>query len=69
MWLKDFLPKDFETNVRILTYGYNSSLKESGKRGLLEYRRTFVQNLTNARNSPMVKIQIIAGSLKFLVIT
>ncbi|KAI5836934.1 hypothetical protein DFP73DRAFT_620676 [Morchella snyderi] len=51
MWLKDFLPRDLPKNVRILTYGYNSSLLQEGRRGLLEFRRTFVKNLSTARNS------------------
>lgn len=55
MWLEDFLPKDFETNVRILTYGYNSSLKMEGPRSLLEYSRSLSQDLTIARTSLLVR--------------
>lgn len=63
MWLEDFLPKHFQTNIRILTYGYNSSLKMAGQHSLLEYSRSFIQDLTNARASllvrrPMVDIEI-----------
>lgn len=63
MWLKDFLPRDLPKNVRILTYGYNSSLLQEGRRGLLEFRRTFVKNLSTARNSLEVSFQNTKRSL------
>jgi hypothetical protein len=49
MWLQDFLPKDFK-NVRIMSYGYNSSLDSDANNGLLDFRRHLVQQLENARN-------------------
>ncbi|KAF8539938.1 hypothetical protein BDD12DRAFT_980660 [Trichophaea hybrida] len=51
MWLKDFLPQDIK-NVRIMTYGYDSSLVGSGRGDtrLVDYRRNFIQQLENARS-------------------
>ncbi|KAH0611869.1 uncharacterized protein H6S33_011134 [Morchella sextelata] len=51
MWLKDFLPCSIPENIRILTYGYNSSLTKPGKRSMVDYRRGFVQVLSNARSA------------------
>ena len=48
MWLRDFLPREFP-NARIMTYGYNSSLKESNGANMTNYRRGFVQCLRNCR--------------------
>jgi hypothetical protein len=55
MWLKDFLP-NYIQNIRVMSYGYDSSLvgyKES-ESGLFDYRRTFIQQLENARSSAEV---------------
>jgi hypothetical protein len=54
MWLKDFLPKDIG-NIRIMTYGYDSSLigPETNAR-LIDYRRNFIQQLKNSRSSAQV---------------
>jgi hypothetical protein len=51
MWLKDFLPKDVK-NVRIMTYGYNSSLVGSdiSDMRLVDYRRNFIEQLENSRS-------------------
>jgi len=55
MWLKDFLPKHIK-NIRIMTYGYNSSLVEDTKSTLrlADYRSNFIQQLENARSSAEV---------------
>ncbi|KAF8535735.1 hypothetical protein BDD12DRAFT_326423 [Trichophaea hybrida] len=52
MWLKDFLPKDIK-NVRVMTYGYDSSLVGVGRGNtrLVDYRRNFIQQLENARST------------------
>ncbi|KAF8251998.1 hypothetical protein K440DRAFT_595037 [Wilcoxina mikolae CBS 423.85] len=54
MWLQDFLPQDFK-NVRIISYGYNSSLDSDSNNGLLDFRRHLVQQLENARSSDNAK--------------
>ena len=48
MWLRDFLPREFP-NARIMTYGYDSSLKEPNNANITDYRRSFVQSLQNYR--------------------
>jgi hypothetical protein len=53
MWLQDFLPQDFK-NIRIMSYGYNSSLGSDSNNGLLDFRRHLVQQLENARSSDEV---------------
>jgi hypothetical protein len=54
MWLKDFLPKNVE-NIRIMTYGYDSSLMGGqGNARLADYRRNFIQQLENSRSSAKV---------------
>lgn len=52
MWLKDLLPHDFQ-NIRILSYGYDSSLDRQGNGGnkLVDYRRAFIEDIQNARNT------------------
>ena len=55
MWLCDFLPKEFP-NARIMTYGYDSSLKESGKGNITDYRRGFIQCLRNCRRQCSVRL-------------
>jgi hypothetical protein len=57
MWLKDFLPDEVQ-KIRILSYGYDSSLvggKTGGSR-LLDYQRHFIQQLENARSSVQVSL-------------
>jgi len=55
MWLKDFLPEDVK-NVRIMTYGYDSSLVRGVKSEtrLVDYRRNFIQQLENSRSAAEV---------------
>ncbi|KAF8243669.1 hypothetical protein K440DRAFT_38565 [Wilcoxina mikolae CBS 423.85] len=52
MWLKDFLPHDVK-NIRIMSYGYNSSLVGETKTDnrLLDHKRHFIEQLENARPS------------------
>lgn len=54
MWLKDFLPCSIPENIRIMTYGYDSSLTKPGKRSMVDYRRGFIMNLLIARSSAEV---------------
>jgi len=54
MWLQDFLPQDVK-RVRIMSYGYNTSLVgRTIDDTLLDYRRQLVAQLENARSSPEV---------------
>jgi hypothetical protein len=56
MWLRDFLPQDLE-NLRIMTYGYNSSLKDSKKASeetMVDYRREFITALEDVRSTAEV---------------
>jgi len=56
MWLKDLLPHDVQ-NIRVMSYGYDSSLIGHGKTSdnrLLDYQRHFIQQLENARKSVLV---------------
>jgi hypothetical protein len=55
MWLKDFLPHDVQ-NIRIMSYGYDSSLLGDGKADnrLLDHQRLFIQDIENARSSVKV---------------
>jgi hypothetical protein len=55
MWLKDFLPMDIK-NIRIMTYGYDSSLIEFERNDmrLVDYKRNFIQQLENSRRMVMV---------------
>jgi hypothetical protein len=48
MWLRDFLPERFP-NVRIMTYGYDSSLRNPNRANLTDYRRNFKECIQNAR--------------------
>ena len=59
MWLKDFLPYDIP-NIRIMTYGYDSSLVGSSRTNsrLLDYQRSFTQEIENARSSVPVSILV-----------
>jgi len=53
MWLKDYLPGDIK-HIRIMTYGYNSSLVEGNDVRLSDHRRNFIQQLENCRISAEV---------------
>jgi hypothetical protein len=54
MWLKDFLPKDVK-NIRIMTYGYNSSLINSKRDAKLSNsKKHFIERLESARDSAKV---------------
>ncbi|KAH0608276.1 uncharacterized protein H6S33_002328 [Morchella sextelata] len=57
MWLQDFLPIEPDIRrVRIMTYGYNTKLIENTvDDGMVDYRRHFIQQLTNSRDSPEKK--------------
>ena len=48
MWLRDFLPQRFP-DARVMTYGYDSSLRESNGANITDYRRGFIQCLRNSR--------------------
>ncbi|KAF8537282.1 hypothetical protein BDD12DRAFT_982249 [Trichophaea hybrida] len=51
MWLQEFLPQDVK-HVRIMTYGYNTSLiGRTVDDTLLDYRRQLVAQLENTRGS------------------
>jgi hypothetical protein len=52
MWLRDFLPVDLrEANVRILTFGYNSALKDSTSTGSLhDFSRQLMDGVNSARS-------------------
>jgi hypothetical protein len=54
MWLRDFLP-DYFTNTRIMTYGYDSSLRYPNGANLSDYRRNFIECLRNARRDCPVR--------------
>ena len=55
MWLRDFLPKEFP-NARIMTYGYDSSLRQSNGANITDYRRGFIQCLQNCRRQCPVSL-------------
>jgi len=59
MWLKDFLAHDVP-NIRILSYGYDSSLLGHGKaeNRLLDYQRLLIQDIENARSSVKVGVLV-----------
>jgi len=57
MWLRDFLPEHFP-NARIMTYGYDSSLKHPNGANLTDYRRNFIECLQNARRDCLVRLLI-----------
>jgi hypothetical protein len=48
MWLYDFLPEHFKS-ARIMTYGYNGSLQEPNGARLTDHRKSFMEELQNAR--------------------
>jgi hypothetical protein len=51
MWLRDFLPVDLrDANVRILTFGYNSALKEStSTSSLQDFSRQLLDGVNSVR--------------------
>jgi hypothetical protein len=51
MWLRDFLPVDLQdANVRILTFGYNSGLKDStSTASLRDFSRQLLDGVSSAR--------------------
>ena len=55
MWLRDFLPQEFP-EARIMTYGYDSSLKEPNNSNITDYRRGFIQCLENSRRQCPVSL-------------
>jgi hypothetical protein len=57
MWLKDLLPRDVK-NIRIMSYGYDSSLLGQSKveSKLLDFQRLLIQDIENARSSVEVGI-------------
>lgn len=48
MWLCDFMRKDFP-DCRTMIYGYNSKLDAHGTHTILDYAKTFLEELTKAR--------------------
>lgn len=50
MWLSDFLAEDFP-DCRTMIYGYNSKLDGRGTHTILDYTKTFLEELTKARGS------------------
>jgi hypothetical protein len=52
MWLRDFLPVDLrDANVRILTFGYNSALRDSTSTGSLhDFSRQLMDGVNSARS-------------------
>lgn len=48
MWLRDFLPQHFP-DCRIMTYGYDASLKSKSVHTLFEFSRKFLQALVRLR--------------------
>jgi hypothetical protein len=59
MWLKDFLPHDVQ-NIRIMSYGYDSSLLGHGtaKNRQLDHTQLFIHDIENARSSVEVSILV-----------
>ena len=53
MWLLDFLPKAFK-NIRVFTYGYNSSLVEGVNNDfatMIEYKESFLSAVESTRRT------------------
>ena len=68
MWLRDFLPQRFP-NARIMTYGYDSSLKESNVANfnITDYRRGFIQCLRNSRRQCPVSLRLTRIALRIFL--
>lgn len=57
MWLQDLLPADLQS-IRVMTYGYNSSLtRDTVEQTFVDYRRSFIHALMDARSKVEVNIQ------------
>jgi hypothetical protein len=52
MWLRDFLPVDLrDANIRVLTFGYNSALRDSTSTGSLhDFSRQLMDGVNSARS-------------------
>ena len=52
MWLRDFLPADLrDADVRILTFGYNSGLKDGASTSSLhDFSRLLLDGVNSARS-------------------
>jgi hypothetical protein len=61
MWLRDFLPKDLNSEApRIMIYGYDSALMKSrSDASIHEYARQFLEALKNARSIESVCIRVV----------
>ena len=68
MWLRDFLPREFP-NARVMTYGYDSSLKEPSGANITDYRRGFVQCLRNYRRQCQVSLRLMKAPSNMLTIS
>jgi hypothetical protein len=69
MWLRDFLPDDVR-NIRIMTYGYNSSLVEhKSEEHFEEYRSDLLQAISNSRRTGEVCSQPLRVILQVHVLT
>ena len=68
MWLCDFLPQELP-NARIMTYGYDSSLRESGNANITDYRRGFIQCLENYRHKCPVSLCLTKLPSNLLIIS
>ena len=55
MWLCDFLPEKFP-KARIMTYGYESSLKKTNGANMTDYQWKFIQCLQNCRRGCPVSL-------------
>jgi hypothetical protein len=54
MWLRDFLPQNLP-DVRILTYGYDSTLKNSTSRASInDFARHLLEHVNKARSDEKV---------------
>jgi hypothetical protein len=51
MWLRDFLPEDLRgTNIRVLTFGYDSTLKDStSTSSIQEFSRQLLDSVHSVR--------------------
>lgn len=61
MWLRDDLPKEI-SNVRIITYGYNSELQANKARSIFaDHSTRFISRLKEMRRSARVSTPIICN--------
>ena len=68
MWLRDFLPQRFP-DARIMTYGYDSSLRGSNGANITDYRRSFIQCLRNSRRHCPVSVCLMTLPSNLLTIS